>query len=382
MVKLKQDLSTMNIRLLSLCAFLITSNLNGQEVESFSLDSSIKMDGIYRDGDTLYIAEGWDGERIFKVLPDGEVITFAEGLSGPVALVKRENGNLYVSEWNASRLSVVNYLGEVAVYASIAAGPGPMTMDESETIYVTHNVNDGSGIISTIDVDGTVSVLAEGAPLINPGGIDFGTDGNLYVANFNNANIVQIKPDTTMSVIATIPAAGFWKTGHLTAGQDQLFVTAISSHKIYTVDFDGTVSEYAGTGELGHVDGPLETCQFSNPNGIVLDHETGTLYITKAFGPANYVQFIDIGFAGVPTFESSDFPISIYPNPSNGIAMLDLSKIDDANVVVYNLAGELIQNYGLVTTPTLELNLRGHSGIFLVKIMNSENAYSTRIVVE
>ena len=348
--------------------------VHAQFVTDFNLNSSIKMDGLYVDGDTLYLAEGWDGDRIFKVEPNGDVSTFASGLDGPIDIVRREDGTFYVSEWNAARISQIDG-GTVSIYATVAAGPGPMTIDEDETIYVTHNVNDGSGSITTIDVLGNVSVLAEEGLLINPGGIDFASDGNLYVANFNNGNILRIEADTTITVLATIPSDGFWKTGHLKAKGDSLFVSGIGDHNVYLVELDGSVNVFSGTGAAGHLGGTLSEAEFNNPNGMGFNESNSKLFVAKAFGAADYIQQINWGVSSLTKNEEVNI-FEVFPNPASNILNVLAHNQEVYEVQLMNLAGEL-----LLSTTDLQIDISGlNKGTYFIVLQTSSGQESSLFV--
>ncbi len=361
-------------------------------VEDLNMSQAIRLDGLYiSDDSTIYVAEGWDGNEIFKVLPDGTVESFASGLSGPIDIVKGLDGNFYVSEWTGSGLAKITPDGVVTDFATISPGPGPMTIDGDGNIFVTHNVNNNSGIISMVTPDGTVSVFASGSPLINPGGIDIDENGNTYVANFNNGNIIKIEPDLTMTIFSNIPVVGTWKTGHLKYVEGNLFVSAISDHRIYKVDMNGEAEVYAGTGNAGHEGGTLEEAQFNNPNGLAVSSDNSELFVSNGFNSVNYIQ--KIVFSGTVTTEENrlETGFELYqnsPNPSlnNTTIAFRIFRPEEVSVKVYNGNGTLVST--IVDTFLTEGSYKYHlttsgfpEGIYYYELRSNSGVETKKIIV-
>ncbi|MBK7008115.1 MAG: hypothetical protein IPH36_05575 [Saprospiraceae bacterium] len=147
-----------------LLIFILSTIASIAQVSDFTLSSSIKTDGLFFDNDTLYVAEGWSGSRVFKILPDGEVTIFCTNLDGPIDVVRKSQGNFYVSEWNSGRIAEITPMGIVSSYISVSPGPGPMALDKDDNIYVTHNINNGSGSITRIDTAGNAHPFYLGPP--------------------------------------------------------------------------------------------------------------------------------------------------------------------------------------------------------------------------
>ncbi len=268
----------------------------GQEISKLKLNQIISTDGIYVETDgTIYATEGWDGDKIYKISPLGEVHIFAIGLKGPIDILKGRDGNFYVSEWNASQLSKVNQKGTVSKFAITKPGPGAMTQDREGNLYVTHNINDGSGYISKISLSGTVSIFSEGNLLINPGGIDFDSKGNLYVSNFNNANIIKIRPDGSSEILGTVPGNKQWRTGHLKIVDDVIFVSALMENRIYKASLDGNIRALADVGKPETEIGDSKSIQLFNPNGLYFNKASEQLYATVAFSKVGFIQKINLG---------------------------------------------------------------------------------------
>lgn len=305
--------------------FILSTIASIAQVSDFTLSSSIKTDGLFFDNDTLYVAEGWSGSRVFKISPDGEVTIFCTNLDGPIDVVRKSQGNFYVSEWNSGRIAEITPMGVVSSYVSVSPGPGPMALDKEDNIYVTHNINNGSGSITRIDTAGNAHPFYLGPPLNNPGGIDFDESGKLYVANFNNGNIIAISPTGQASLLATIPVSGTWKTAHIKYHAGLLYVNSLSGNRIFTVDTIGQVSVFAGSGIGGHLGGPLLEARFSNPDGLCLSPDGKILWVAKGLASTSYFQKIDLStITDNAENPLSTFSFQLVPNPTNEQVTLDL----------------------------------------------------------
>lgn len=305
--------------------FILSTIASIAQVSDFTLSSSIKTDGLFFDNDTMYVAEGWSGSRVFKILPDGVVTIFCTNLDGPIDVVKRSNGHFYVSEWNSGRIAEITPLGIVSFYVTVSPGPGPMTLDKEDNIYVTHNTNNGSGSITRIDTAGNAHPFYSGPPLNNPGGIAFDESGKLYVANFNNGEINVISPTAQTKLLATIPVSGTWKTAHIKYHAGLLYVNSLSGNRIFKVDTIGQVSVLAGSGIGGHLGGPLLEARFSNPDGLCLSPDGKILWVAKGLVSTSYFQKIDLSTSTAYDENLiSNYPFQILPNPAIEKVTLDL----------------------------------------------------------
>lgn len=262
---------------------MVSTNIYTQQlVEQVDLNRSISIDGMHIEEDgTIYAVEGWDGTKINKIDPNGDVTEFSLGYRGPIDIVKGNDGNFYISEWQGSRITKVDKNGKFIKAIPIKPGPGPMTKDALGNMYVTHNVNDGSGHISKISITDEVTIFSSDPKLVNPGGIDIDNKGNIYVVNFNNADLIQIKPDKTSKLIATLPGKSQWKSGHLKVVGNKIYITGAQENKIYSVDFNGNIEVFINA--VSSNSNEALKPKIENPIGLTCDKKNHTLYISKGF---------------------------------------------------------------------------------------------------
>ncbi|MEL7313317.1 MAG: hypothetical protein AAFN07_17515, partial [Pseudomonadota bacterium] len=146
------------------------------------------MDGIHVTPDGLiYAAEGFRGDRLFVITPDGRVFIQASGLAGPIDIANDSQGNLYVSNFNDGTISKVTTAGEVTKFADVLPGPAGIVVDSKDNVIVSqYGVGAGDGTtVTKITPDGVVSALSTGGLLLAPVATAIDGEDNVYVANFN-----------------------------------------------------------------------------------------------------------------------------------------------------------------------------------------------------
>ncbi|GAA2795505.1 NHL domain-containing protein [Crossiella cryophila] len=188
--------------------------------------------GLARDaaGNT-YVAEYW-GSRVRKIAPDGVISTvagtgqFGSGPDGgpatatqlqtPHGLAIDSKGNLYLSDYLASRVRKVSPQGVISTVAgtgaygyggdggpaaqSVLNGPSGLAVDKADNLYIADTDNNR---IRRITADGRINTVAgTGAPgtetdrLTAPRGVVVTATGILYIADTGN-NRVQLKEPTS-----------------------------------------------------------------------------------------------------------------------------------------------------------------------------------------
>ncbi len=185
--------------------------------------------------------------------------------------------------------------------------PQSIAISKNGTIYVADTMNH---CIRTIDSDGNVSLFAgmpekpgykDGqlleATFYEPCGLDFGTDGALYVADSANQCIRKIK-DNNVSTVAGFPGKVDSETSYPEGGyvdgtegrfffpkdlvvmeDDTIYVADTLNHAIRQIK-DGQTKTVLGNGTAGKYYVNSENMKLSRPNGIT--SEGINLYITDS----------------------------------------------------------------------------------------------------
>ena len=275
------------------CSFclLIASSAQPAVVDSIELSHPLSVDGISMgsDGD-IYASGGWSGPYICRVGLDGSVETIARGLSGPILAITGPQGDLFVSEFNAARVSRIDSAGVKTVVAETPQGPAGLVFDDEGALYVaSFGSAQGDGdTITRVSPGGEVLELVSGQGIAAPIGLALDDDGRLYVANSKDGKIHRVSADGEVSLLATIPGPdNFFSTGHLVFAKGALYASGNGSHKVYRVTLDGEVSVVAGTGKPGEVDGDSATALLRVPNGLTASRDGDELYVVSGAGRLN-----------------------------------------------------------------------------------------------
>ena len=219
--------------------------------------SSPRAVALAADG-TLYIAD--EGNDAIRKLAGGEVSTvagWADGIDGPRDLALDGSGNLWVA--NAGKHQIVR-LDAVATFDAASA----------DAVVVAGNEFGLSGMTDGQGTDARFS---------NPGGLCFGSDGALYVADKGNHRIRRV---TTSGAVTTLAggslgfadgqggAAKFHGPAAVRPGPGgTLLVADDDNRRLRQVALDGTVGTLAGSGSYGDDNGPASAASFAGPTAVL-----------------------------------------------------------------------------------------------------------------
>ncbi len=177
--------------------------------------------------------------------------------------------------------------------------PYGVVTDLSGNIYVAEA---NAHRIRKITFDGNVSTFAGSgvqgsangnginATFNQPQGLAIDAAGNIYVADRGNNKIRKITPwgdvsnlagsGSVGSVNGTGASASFWQPiGVATDALGNVFVTDAGNHKIRKITPAGVVTNFAGFGNQGSANGIGTNATFNSPNGIAID-SAGNFFIS------------------------------------------------------------------------------------------------------
>ena len=107
------------------------------------------------------------------------------------------------------------------------------------------------------------------------------------------------------------------------------------------------------------------------------------------YNPGEYyyddIEIVDVtGGAGVE--ENNPMAIGVSPNPSNGTFSIDFNDyaFDNASLTITNMMGAVVytETLSAVSNATKNFNLDINSGVYVVKVADNANEFSSRIVIK
>ncbi len=247
----------------------LSGGTGGMEVDAegniYAADFGISLDGP-------------PGTVVYKIAPSGTSFAWAQGLVGASGNAFDSHGNLLQSNISGARISSIAPDGTVSTFAEgLNGGPVGIAVTPGDTVFV---VNCGRNLIQRIGPDRVPVVWSESSLYNCPNGITLADDGNFYVANFGNGNVLKVTPSGAVSVHATLPGGN---NGHILFGNGVLYVVARGGHRIYTVTLDRQVTVLAGTGNRGRKDGAALDAELSLTNDVALSPDGTILYFNDVY---------------------------------------------------------------------------------------------------
>lgn len=252
----------------------------------------------------------------------------------------------------------------------------------------------GNNAIRRVSVIGEVTTVAGGksitafqnglAPLaafLNPRGLVFDTDGNLYIADFGNNLIRQIDGNLEVTTLAGSGIKKHSEGEAKTASFEEIrdlayfagYIFAVDRYKVRRISRTGSVVTWAGGEESGLWDGTGAQARFGTLSAIAID-TFGNIYVVDADNSAiRYItQLQKVGtLAGAditPPDGSNTFlqqPVGIAVDPEGNCWVTDagdytVKKITPKGVIT-QIAGSLKQ--GHLDGPALLAQFQQPSGV-------------------
>lgn len=264
----------------SLTAQILVSTISS----SFDGSGGLELDSR----GNLYIANfgrdlsNADGTQVWRLDKLGELNLFAAGLQGASGNVFDSQGNLYQSNISGGYISKITPAGIVSTYASQGiSAPVGVSIDEDNNLYICNCAGNFGNTIRKVSTNGNSTLFSSGSLFRCPNGITRDAEGNLYVSNFSNGNVIKVTPNGSASHFATIPGGS---NGHIIYSQADniLYVASHGSSRIYRLSLNGIATPIAGTGVRGNTDGPATSASFSRPNGLAITKSGDTLYVNSS----------------------------------------------------------------------------------------------------
>lgn len=344
-----------------------------QTVSTFFSDPSVIISDamVFGPNGNLYGSD-FSGDTVYKISPQGDATSFVTGLQNPNGLAF-EGDNLYVAEFSGMRVNKYDIDGNLLESFPTGGFTSGIIKDVNGPGLIYTNLTNTS--VNELALDGTITEIYQGSPLLDPVGLAFDDDGILYVANFTGRAIHKIEAGVA-TLVATIPDGD--ALGFITYARGMLYATNFGGHKIYSINPDGVddITLYAGSTQ-GSDDGPIESATFDTTNGIIYDNTNDILYISEFSAEGNIRQINDAVLT-VSSFEK-DVTLNIFPNPTFEKVVIELGVNNIYGVTVFDMIGKKIIDKKLEPTHQTTLNTNNlANGMYLLKIETENGATITK----
>ncbi len=415
------------------------STIGGQEVYKYSDGTD---GGAGNNFGTLYhkIITRTTARKITSVAgrnfnSGDNILASAAELSYPRNLAFDKHGNLFVAEQRAHKIRKIDRNGVITTVAGSNGegfsgdgglateawlfNPRGVTVDDNGNIYISDKDNSRirkvttDGIISTIAGTGENGYSGDGgaatsAKINFPYQMQTDSQGNLYFAEADNHVIRKISIDGNISTVAGTGTKGFsGDGGAATSAQlntpwgvvfdssGNMYIGDCENDRVRKVDADGNISTIAGTGTTGDAgDGGAATSALLNcPSTLAID-QAGNIYfnsvgnykVKKILKNGNIVTIAGTGIRSY-TENKNGTATTTGMNGSYGIAIDSLNNVyisDTWNDVIRKIENSYHTLTGTpknedVGTTTMKLTASdGNGGTvdqdFTLKVINVNDA--------
>lgn len=230
------------------------------------------------DGEIYVVGGDTAPEVVYKVTPGGSSSVFSSNHQQPVGIDIDADGNLYVSNFNATNIQKITPSGVVSTFATSEAlsGGGGIAIDNNGVLF---NAFFAGNTIFQI-TEGSVETYLSNGSLQGLVGMTYDPEEEkLYAANFNDGTIFHVDTDGSITIIANLPLS----IGHLAYRDGFFYATNWFEHRVMQVSLNGEISATIGTGDNGDRDGS-EDATFNSPNGIAVSLDSKYVYVSQGNG--------------------------------------------------------------------------------------------------
>lgn len=172
---------------------------------------------------------------------------------------------------------------------------------------------------------------------------------------------------------------------HVTAEVTVLELPVVSCPDNFTVDSNNPVTLTGGQPEGGEYSGVGVDNGVFNPDGLDNGDYTITYTYIDDESCENFCEFVITVDIGVGLITNNNGEIQIYPNPNNGLFIIDFADIAGiTNYKIYDTKGRIIKTEDVVTNNDnkLEVNLDVAPGVYYIKVINSETTIIEKIIIQ
>jgi len=333
---------------------LAGDNVQKNQDYSFSFVRDVATDSA----GNVYVADYYNA-RIQKVSPDGVVSTFT--------------GNQFDDSQNGPSFGIGNPTG-IAVDSE-----DNVLVTSDNQIFKIAQSGDITLLVGDQELDIDQDIFGPSATLSGPVGLTTDSAGNVYVADTGNNKIRKISPEGLITTIAENNEHNY-RIGAKASGDDlgfspevnfdrptdvaidslgNIFVVDSNNNQIRKITPSGDIKNFAGSGNLGSVDGPAEHAEFDSPFGVTIDAEDN-LYVSDRAG--NQIRKISVdGFVTTVAGheDKNDGSFDGLASEARFYSPMGLAADADGNIYVADSANDSVRK---INVPSIHPQLVGGPG--------------------
>ncbi|MCF8277214.1 MAG: T9SS type A sorting domain-containing protein [Flavobacteriales bacterium] len=295
----------------------------------------------------------------------GATVEAGEAVPGAAASCSDQGG------WCSFSLTLENSVW----FTFVAPASGNMTVSTDNSDYDTQvavysaascqDLLSGTGVLEGANDDNSGATVF-GTSLVNLCGLTAGSTYYVQVDGYNGASGDAMVTLTETTVDASFTYAA---TGLSVAFTDAS--TSSSSVTDWAWDFgDGGTEVVASPTHAYAVDGPYTVC-------LTVTDENGCT--------SEYCEAIQVTDIPTTIAEAVENGLSVYPNPSNGRFVVEVTGVDaDAQIVVLDIAGRQVYTEGVVLNGNFRknMNLNLSKGTYLLQVATLEGVVTRKIMID
>jgi streptogramin lyase len=267
---------------ISIPAFGAVYRIDGTSgaITSFATGMSIPFYGTFAPDGNLYMPDRGIGV-IWKIDPTGDVSPFAAGgwLSSIVTLTLAPGGGFVAADIFQQTVVHIDETGEQTLIADaissggLLSGPGGIGYGPDGTLYVANNLS--SDLVKVDDATGVVTPFTDAQGLlIQPAGVVVDTAGNLFVASYGTNDIVRVRTDTGVADVFCHDPFLLHPNDVRLAPEGGLHVTVNNAAMVH-IDARGQLTVLHEEGVLGPWDGVASPAYLSPCTGQFVPYGAG-----------------------------------------------------------------------------------------------------------